>query len=521
MEQKDSNSNAGNRKQPSPLTDYQLKNLTKFLRDLDYKKEEIVSFIVPGDSSSADLNNLIDLIEEESQEARNLGIVLQKKGWRILIKYILRIFGLEWFINKLSEDIYIKFEKTISQGQAEALINRILDIKLLSSGRTQLYELRKKIKRYEKFLTHFGKWAELYDYTLKIVILGFKQFQLTKLVPLKPLPGLKSASSIIGVDFYQKPIEISNSKVNLQLWDISVEEPNRFLIQPYCKGTSGAILAYDKSDRESFELIKEIYNQLKEATNLLVELKESKGVYIDMPVTLIGLGEDKNVSSEEGQSLARELNISGYVEISEVEPEKFVNILSSLSLRFITAYQNALKKHPHKYRFKVAVVGDGGVGKTSLIKRFTGANFNLDYVKTIGAQYSVYDKEIEGDLVRVLFWDIAGSDSFHFLRPNFFKNSRAVIFVYSLEDTPYGKKSFDHVVDWHKDFIINCGDIPFIIIGNKNDLIDEDKIDDSKVQELFKNYNFLGHYIASARTGQGVDDAFNKIIEKLYNQYKT
>jgi len=174
-----------------------------------------------------------------------------------------------------------------------------------------------------------------------------------------------------------------------------------------------------------------------------------------------------------------------------------------------------------KFRFKVTVIGDGRVGKTSLIKKFTQGSFKNDYVKTIGAQFSVYDEEVDGDKIRLLFWDIAGQDTFHFLRPNFFKNSRAAIIVYSLEENNFGKDSFDHVLTWHDDITKFCGDIPIVIFGNKIDLVDADKLDKTKIQDLMKNNNFLGHYITSAKTGKGVIEAFNAIIETLYSKFKS
>ena len=72
-----------------------------------------------------------------------------------------------------------------------------------------------------------------------------------------------------------------------------------------------------------------------------------------------------------------------------------------------------------EFGFKISIIGDGGVGKTSLIKKFTKGTFEKDYVKTIGAQFSRYDKEINGDIINLIFWDIAGQDDFDFLHPLF------------------------------------------------------------------------------------------------------
>jgi small GTP-binding protein len=177
-------------------------------------------------------------------------------------------------------------------------------------------------------------------------------------------------------------------------------------------------------------------------------------------------------------------------------------------------------KDSQKFGFKVVVIGNGSVGKTSLIEKFTQGTFQKEYIKTIGAQFSKFDAEISGDTIELLFWDIAGQDDFLFLRPSFYRDSRAAIIVYSLEENDLGKRSFKHVTDWHNDIKKYCGDIPIVIFANKVDLIEENDLDISKIQNIVDEHNFLGFYLTSAKTGQGVIDAFNAIINELYCKFK-
>ena len=177
-------------------------------------------------------------------------------------------------------------------------------------------------------------------------------------------------------------------------------------------------------------------------------------------------------------------------------------------------------KDSQKFGFKITIIGDGSVGKTSLIKKFTQGSFQKEYIKTIGAQFSEFDAEISGDKIRLLFWDIAGQDDFLFLRPSFYRESRAAIIVYSLEENDLGKRSFEHIKNWHDDIKQYCGDIPIVVFANKVDLIKEDNLDKSLIQEVIKERNFLGYYLTSAKTGQGVYEAFNALIEILYYKYK-
>jgi len=174
------------------------------------------------------------------------------------------------------------------------------------------------------------------------------------------------------------------------------------------------------------------------------------------------------------------------------------------------------KEESKGFVFKITVIGDGAVGKTSLIKKYTQGSFQKDYIKTLGAQFSKYDEEIEGDNCKLFFWDIAGQDEFNFMRPTFYKGSKAAIIVFSHTD----EESFDHIINWHEDIKNYTGDLPIILFGNKMDLIDEKDLDNEKVVSIVKERNFLGYYKTSAKTGSGVYEAFQAIIKKLYNKYK-
>jgi small GTP-binding protein len=513
------------------LTNKQVKNLKDLLRKLGYSKEEL-----------GQLENLKNILKPHytKEELFSFGIEsyfepleeewirVSKKSWHEIIRFLIdRIdeishdkgTGLEWLISKIAYDLYIKFDKAISQGQAVAVLKRALGIKLSSTGRTQLYELRKKIRKYENFLAHFGDVIKTHEFTFKVVILGLRSGQASNLLIIPPILEGEGQREIIGVGFYPKTIEIYDKIVKLQLWDISSETQWRSYIKLYCNGANGAIIVYDKSERDSFESAKELYNELKEGTNLKFRLKDRSRIYVDMPVILIGLSNGNNVIAGEGQSLAKEWGTIGYIEMQDTESQNFEKALDSLSHGIISNYQNALKRSPRKLRFKISVVGDVEVGKTSLIKKLTVGNFNRED-KTIGAQFSIYTKEKEGDKIRILFWDIAGGKEFHHLREDFFKNSLAAIIVFSLGEEFQDKDSLNQISYWYEEILKYCGDIPIIVIANKADLGDETKLDLSKIQKFVNKNKLLGIYLTSAKTGQGINDAFNRIIEVLYNKYK-
>jgi len=173
-----------------------------------------------------------------------------------------------------------------------------------------------------------------------------------------------------------------------------------------------------------------------------------------------------------------------------------------------------------EYQFKISVVGDGAVGKTSLIRKYTKGNFEKDYIKTIGAQFSRFEKEINNDIVNLVFWDIAGQEDFDFLQPLFYKESKASIVVYSLEENDLGQNSLDHIKDWVQNLRKYCGTIPMILFANKVDLVEEGDLNLLDIKNVVDKYNFIKFSLTSAKTGQGVNEAFDLIIQELYNTYK-
>ncbi|MHA1476693.1 MAG: GTP-binding protein, partial [Promethearchaeota archaeon] len=84
-----------------------------------------------------------------------------------------------------------------------------------------------------------------------------------------------------------------------------------------------------------------------------------------------------------------------------------------------------------EYKFKITVIGDPAVGKTTLVKKYTTGSFQKDYISTLGAQFSNYEEIIEGKQVKLFIWDIAGQETFEMMRRKFYNGSSGAIIVFS------------------------------------------------------------------------------------------
>ncbi|MFW9988103.1 MAG: Rab family GTPase [Candidatus Odinarchaeota archaeon] len=174
--------------------------------------------------------------------------------------------------------------------------------------------------------------------------------------------------------------------------------------------------------------------------------------------------------------------------------------------------------------FKITVVGDAAVGKTSLIKRYTTNTFEKDYISTLGMQFSQFETDIDGEIVELLLWDLAGQESFNILRNRFYKGSSGAIIVFSL--APEEIKTYNHIAEWRSDLGEACGNIPVILFGNKADLVDQNVLatssdyatSDVHVQKFVKENNIIEYYKTSALTGQGLKEGFQRLVLKLFRQ---
>ena len=235
-------------------------------------------------------------------------------------------------IKEVSFQISEKYEKTISPGQVEAVMRRIIGVTPLSTKeRSQLYDLRKKIYRYEKFLTSFREWGRKYDHQLKIIILGLTEEQSDYLPSILNKHGTGPERDIIGVSFYTKLTEnYDKSLTSLAIWDISKKERFASIRPQFYKGVAGVLLVFNTEDRDSFEMIKKYFIELRESTDLKFKVRRKFRKEISLPLSLIGIGNKLLIPYDEILSLASEMGAS-YGQIETIGDERFQDILRALA----------------------------------------------------------------------------------------------------------------------------------------------------------------------------------------------
>ena len=159
--------------------------------------------------------------------------------------------------------------------------------------------------------------------------------------------------------------------------------------------------------------------------------------------------------------------------------------------------------------FKVVLIGDGFVGKTSIINRFYSDHFSVNEPPTIAASYIPITLNVSGKKVCLNVWDTAGHEKFHCLVPLYARASDAVIVVFDLSNP----QTFDGAKEWFRKTLSEIGDVPCIVLcGNKIDLIQGE--DFSKYKQWAEENNAL-FFTTSALEGTNIKKLFTKIAETL------
>jgi len=161
---------------------------------------------------------------------------------------------------------------------------------------------------------------------------------------------------------------------------------------------------------------------------------------------------------------------------------------------------------------KVSLLGDPGVGKTSLVNRYIDEIFERDYRPTLGVNIMTKDIEVKkiGKKVRLVIWDIAGQEKYDFTRKMFFQGCKGVFLIY---DVTRPNSLLNIKKKWLKDLTqYSKENLEFILIGNKNDLRDKKQIKSEEGEKFSQNIDAVKFIETSAKEGDNVNLAFSSLV---------
>ncbi|MFX1364777.1 MAG: GTP-binding protein [Promethearchaeota archaeon] len=206
--------------------------------------------------------------------------------------------------------------------------------------------------------------------------------------------------------------------------------------------------------------------------------------------------------------------MEGEFPVSPVIPKVKRNTELEKIKRKMDYYQN--KPHSPEYIYKLSLIGDGGVGKTSMAQRYVHGIFKADYKATIGTFISKKECEFKelGTSVRFMIWDLAGQTQFERLWSDYLTDSRAGIIVFDITN----RESFEHVKKWYNTISkVALPNIVLILVGNKIDLNTSRIVSTEEGMNLAKDLGI--HYMeTSAKTNENIDDVFEWTALQIINR---
>ena len=170
-----------------------------------------------------------------------------------------------------------------------------------------------------------------------------------------------------------------------------------------------------------------------------------------------------------------------------------------------------------EFVFKIVIIGDAAVGKTSLINQFVESSFNEDYKPTLGANIVRKDVNLDNIKVRLIMWDLAGQEKYRVVRSMYFQGCQGALLVYDV--TRYNTlESINN--KWLKDYkkhVKKKG--AYILIGNKTDLKDQIAIPTEKGKELATKIKASDFIETSARLGENIEEAFSLLVNQILSNH--
>ncbi|XP_008397600.1 ras-related protein Rab-15-like [Poecilia reticulata] len=159
--------------------------------------------------------------------------------------------------------------------------------------------------------------------------------------------------------------------------------------------------------------------------------------------------------------------------------------------------------------FRLLLLGDSGVGKTCMLRRFTEGEFDPSHISTIGVDFKMKTIEIGGLKVRIQIWDTAGQERYQTITKQYYRRAQGIIFVYDITNLP----SFQHIAKWASDVDeFAPDDVQTILVGNKADEEFGRQVTKDQGKKLAETYG-MEFFETSASTSSNISESFIRMTE--------
>ena len=165
--------------------------------------------------------------------------------------------------------------------------------------------------------------------------------------------------------------------------------------------------------------------------------------------------------------------------------------------------------------FKCVLIGDTGVGKSNLLRRFTRDEFTMDSKSTIGVEFATKQIEHEGHVIEAQVWDTAGQERYRAITAAYYRGAIGALLVYDITR----RETFEHLSSWLEDARQHANpNMTIMLIGNKSDVAHKRQVSREEGEEFAREHGLV-FLETSAKTSDNVEEAFintaSVICEKI------
>ena len=169
----------------------------------------------------------------------------------------------------------------------------------------------------------------------------------------------------------------------------------------------------------------------------------------------------------------------------------------------------------YEHLFKILLLGDAGVGKSSIIMRYTKNEFNSNMVSSIGVDFKSKDVIVNNKKIKLQIWDTAGHERFKTITTSYYRGAHGIVTVFDLTD----RESYEHIEKWLSEINKYAKEnVLRFLIGNKSDLIYKRKVPYEEVMALANKLN-ISYIETSAKDASNINEFFETATKYYLSKY--
>ncbi|HEY0090785.1 MAG TPA: Rab family GTPase [Candidatus Lokiarchaeia archaeon] len=164
-----------------------------------------------------------------------------------------------------------------------------------------------------------------------------------------------------------------------------------------------------------------------------------------------------------------------------------------------------------KFILKILTAGEGGVGKTTLLRRYVEGKFSAETKMTIGVEFFLKEVEVDGKQCTLQLWDFGGQERFRFLLESYVLGAKGALLMFDLTRP----MTLENLEEWVNIVRKSDNTIPVLFLGTKLDLESDIMVDDNYALQFKDNFKLFDFLKISSKTGQNVQESFELLTRKI------